>query len=51
MVTRMAVRNENGYKYEEGLVVHIEVDKLGSAWTRVANAKIQTPVNSSLSTL
>ena len=35
MVTRMADRNENGYKYEEGLVVHIEVDELGTAWTRV----------------
>ena len=39
MVTRMADRNENGYKYEEGLVVHIEVDELGTAWTRVVMPK------------
>ena len=39
MVTRMANRNENGYKYEEGLVVHIEVDELGTAWTRVVMTK------------
>ena len=39
MVTRMADRNENGYKYEEGLVVHIEVDELGTAWTRIVMPK------------
>ena len=39
MVTRLADRNENGYKYEEGLVVHIEVDELGTAWTRVVVTK------------
>ena len=39
MVTRMADRNENGYKYEEELVVHIEVDELGTAWTRVVMPK------------
>ena len=39
MVTRMADRNENGYKYEEGLVVHIEVDELGTAWTRLVMPK------------
>ena len=39
IVARMADRNENGYKYEEGLVVHIEVDELGTAWTRVVKPK------------
>ena len=39
MVTRMANRNESGYKYEEGLVVHIEVDELGTAWMRVVMPK------------
>ncbi len=39
MVTRMADRNENGYKYEEVLVVHFEVDQLGTAWTRVVMPK------------
>ena len=39
IVMRMADRNENGNKYEEGLVVHIEVDELGTAWTRVVMPK------------
>ena len=39
MVTKMADRNENGYKYEEGLVVHIKMDELGTAWTRVEMPK------------
>ena len=39
MVTRMADRNENGYKSEEGLVVHIELDEFGTAWMRVVMPK------------
>ena len=35
----MADRNEKGYKYEEGLVVHIKVDELGITWTRVVMPK------------
>ena len=39
MVTRMADRNKNGYEYEEGLVVHIEEEELGTAWTRIVMPK------------
>ena len=39
MMMRMADKNENGYKYVEGLVVHIEVDESGTAWTRVVMPK------------
>ena len=41
MVMRMADRNKNGYKYEEGLVVHIEVDELGTAWMKLVLPKFR----------
>lgn len=32
---RMADEQENGYKHEDGLVVHTEVDELSTVWTRI----------------
>jgi hypothetical protein len=35
MVREMADRQDNGYQYEDGLVIHKDIDKMGTLWKHI----------------
>ena len=42
-VRKMADQLSNGYKYEEGIVIHEEIDEMGTAWKRIVVPQCRRP--------